>query len=195
MKKIGMLLAKGYEEGESLFVVDTLRRAGMEVFIVSVNSTETVKGCHAIEVKADISLNKEVKDFDMIILPGGMPGASNLKDNPEVIKLVQYFMDNNKYVAAICAAPMVLAKANVVKERTLTSYPGEKYKDLFQDSNYIEDEIVVVDDHLITSRGPATTLPFAYKLVEVLGGDAEKLKEGMLYNLVNQDIAAHHGSY
>ncbi len=110
----------------------------------------------------------------------------NMKDDESVIELVKYFDKvPEKFVAAICAAPMVLEKAGIVKGRTITSYPGEKYTALFKEANYVED-IVAIDDHLITSRGPATTLPFAYALV---GGNSNVLKEGMLYNMVrNSDF-------
>lgn len=96
---------------------------------------------------------------------------------------MQQFDAEKKYIGAICAAPIVLQKAGILKGRPHTSYPGKKYTDLFTESDYRE-EIVVVDGNLITSRGPATTLPFAYGIVDLLGGDSKKLKEGMLYNMV-----------
>ncbi|MNN90254.1 DJ-1/PfpI family protein [compost metagenome] len=80
---------------------------------------------------------------------------------------------------------MVLERAGIIKGRTITSYPGEKYNNLLKEANYVED-IVAIDDNLITSRGPATTLPFAYVLVDILGGDSEALKKGMLYNMVKE---------
>lgn len=180
--KIGMLLATGYEEGESLFVVDILRRAGFDAVSVSTTGEINVTGGHNITVVADMLLDDSVKDFDMIILPGGMPGATNLRDNPKVIELVQYFDEHKKYIGAICAAPIVLHKAGILNGRKMTSYPGEKYTTLFTEANYKED-IVVVDDNLITSRGPATTLPFAYGIIDLLGGNSEPLKQGMLYYL------------
>lgn len=189
MKKAAVLLAEGFEEGESLFVIDIFRRAKIACDGVSLKD-ELVRGSHDIYVKADRILDAETKnDYDMVILPGGLPGATNLRDNDLVIDWVQSFAaDPEKYVAAICAAPMVLARAGVSKGRRLTSYPADKYRTLFQDAEYVDDpdEIVVVDGHLITSRGPGTTLPFAYRLVEIMGGDAESLKEAMLYNLAKK---------
>lgn len=184
MKKVALLVANGFEEGEALFVVDILRRAGLEATIVSTMDSLQVTGSHQITVVADRLLDKEIESYDMIVLPGGLPGATNLRDNKQVIELVQFFNQQQKYIAAICAAPIVLQEAGVVSGKTITSYPGEKYESLFKDSIYKED-IVVVDGHLITSRGPATTLPFAYTLVDVMGGNSEILKEGMLYNMVN----------
>ncbi len=184
MKKVAVLLATGYEEGESLFLIDILRRGNIECHSVSVDGNPTVTGGHAITVAADKVLDDSIMTYDMIVLPGGMPGAENLKNNPKVIETVRAFDKNpNKYVAAICAAPMVLKEAGITTGRTLTSYPADKYRSMFADADYRE-EIVVIDQRLITSRGPATTLPFAYALVDALGGDSEPLKKGMLYNML-----------
>lgn len=184
MKTVAILLADGFEEGEALFVVDILRRAGMQVDIVSTMDRLQVTGSHNITAIADCLLDKQIETYDMIVLPGGLPGATNLRDNKQVIALVQSFNQQQKYIAAICAAPIVLQEAGVVKGKQITSYPGEKYESIFKDSIYKED-IVVVDGHIITSRGPATTLPFAYTLVDILGGNSEVLKQGMLYDIVS----------
>ena len=182
--KIAVLLATGYEEGESLFVVDILRRAGFQAESVSTTGDRLVAGAQGIVSQADRLLDDDIKDYDMIVLPGGQPGANNLNANEKVLDLLRHFDKQHKFIAAICAAPMVLHTAGIDKGRRLTSYPADKYRDLFKESDYVEDEIVVVDDNLITSRGPATTLPFAYKLVDVLGGDGDALREKMLYNML-----------
>lgn len=144
---------------------------------------KTVTGCNGITVLADRMMDETDFDvFDMLVLPGGMPGAKNLKEDNRVIQLVRKFMKEGKYVAAICAAPMVLQEAGVTEGRRLTSYPADKYRNLFTDAQYVDDELVVQDGNLITSRGPATVFPFAYHLAEVLGGNAETVKERMLYN-------------
>ena len=182
MKKVAVLLATGFEEGEALFVVDILRRANIRCDILSADGKPQVTGSHAITVIADRILDGSIDDYDMIVLPGGMPGAANLKDNANVLEAVQRFSRNpDKFVAAICAAPMVLAEAGVTLGKRLTSYPGAKYRNLFQDSEYVEDP-VVVDGNLITSRGPATVLPFAFALVDILGGNSAPIREDMLYN-------------
>lgn len=178
--KIGILLATGFEEGESLFLLDILRRANFDARIISMNEELLVKGSHDIQVICDELFSEEVYQYDMVILPGGLPGATNLRDDQRVINLLQYFNSQNKYIGAICAAPMVLQTAGILKGRTLTSYPGSKYENLFTESTY-KQETVVIDDHLITSRGPATTLAFAYAIVDILGGDSASLKKGMLY--------------
>ena len=185
MSKIAVFLAEGFEEGEALFVIDVLRRAGFQCDSVSIDE-EMVKGSHDIVVKADKIISDEIKEYDMIVFPGGLPGATNLRADERVIELVKYFdKAPEKFIAAICAGPIILAKAGIIKGRTITSYPGEQYTKLFKEANYVED-IVVIDDHLITSRGPATTLPFAYALIDVLGGDSSKLKQGMLYNMLRE---------
>jgi len=191
-KKVAVLLANGFEEGEALFVVDIIRRAGFICDAVSVEE-EIVQGSHGIKTIADLLLKKaDLDSYDMIVLPGGLPGADTLRDNETVISWVKDFAARpDKYVAAICAAPQVLAKAGVTTGRRLTSYPGEKYQKLFTDAQYVDDnslteECVVVDGNLITSRGPGTTLPFAYRLVEILGGDADKLRQAMQYNALKQ---------
>ncbi|MBU3160298.1 DJ-1/PfpI family protein [Clostridium frigoris] len=185
MKKVAVFLAEGFEEGEALFVVDVLRRAEFQCNTVSINE-EMVKGSHGIVVLADKIISDEIKEYDMIVLPGGLPGATNLRDDERVIELVKYFdKAPEKFVAAICAAPMILEKAGIIKGRKITSYPGDENTTLFKDANYVED-IVAVDDHLITSRGPASVLPFAYTLVDALGGNSTLLKQGMLYNMVRE---------
>lgn len=182
--KIAVLLATGYEEGESLFVVDILRRAGFQAESVSTTGERLVAGAQGIVSQADRLFDDDIKDYDMIVLPGGQPGANNLNANEKVLELLRHFDEQHKFIAAICAASMVLHTAGIDKGRRLTSYPADKYRDLFKESTYVDDEIVVVDDNLITSRGPATTLPFAYKLVDVLGGDGDALREKMLYNML-----------
>ena len=193
-KRVAVLLANGFEEGEALFVVDVLRRAGFVCDLVSVEG-EVVQGSHGIRTIADRLLETVDRDsYDMVVLPGGLPGADTLRDNETVVEWVRDFASRrDKYVAAICAAPQVLAKAGVSKGRRLTSYPGEKYQKLFADADYVDDnrlteECVVVDGNLITSRGPGTTLPFAYRLVEVLGGDSEKLRKAMQYEALKDAI-------
>lgn len=108
----------------------------------------------------------------MLIPPGEMPGGKNLSENEDVIKYIQLFME----------APMVLKKADVVKDRALTSYPADKYRMMFEESNNVENIIVVVDGILITSRGQATVFPFIYKLAELLERNVKDVKEKVLYN-------------
>ena len=187
MKKIAVFLADGYEEIEALTVVDVTRRAGMKCDIVSIEG-ELVRSAHNVYVKADKLLNEEeIKNYDMIVFPGGLPGAENLANDERVKRLVKYFNNEKKFIAAICASPaMVLSAAGIEEDRYITAYPGEDFEAMLDKANYVE-ELVVVDENLITSRGPATTLLFAYKIVDVLGENSEALKEGMLWNSLEEE--------
>ena len=187
MKKIAVILANGFEEIEALTVVDITRRAGFKCDMVSI-SEELVTSAHNVVVKADKLYADNINEYDMIVFPGGLPGADNLAKDERVLKTVKEFNNNeNKYIAAICASPaMVLSAAGIEKDRYITAYPGEDFENMLEDANYVE-ELVVVDKNLITSRGPATTLLFAYKIVDVLGGDSETLKQGMLWNEVEEE--------
>ena len=176
--KIGILLADGFEEIEALGVCDVLRRANINTYLVSTTNKNIVTSSHNIGVICDMLLSKELEDFDMLILPGGLPGATNLRDNKEVISLIKYFDLNKKKIGAICAAPIVLDKALDLTNRHITSYPGYHFKNAIY-----EEENVVICDNLITSRGPAITLEFAYKILEFIGVDSKPIKEGMLYHL------------
>ena len=187
MKKVAVFLADGFEEMEALTVVDVIRRAGEKCDIISIDG-ELVRSAHEIFVKADKLLNEEeIKEYDMIVFPGGLPGAENLANDERIKRIVKYFDDEKKFIAAICASPaMVLSAAGIEENRYITSYPGEDFEEMLDKANYVE-ELVVVDENLITSRGPATTLLFAYKLVDILGGNSEKLKEGMLWNNLEEE--------
>lgn len=180
MKKVLLFLAEDFEEIEALTVVDVLRRAGVQCDMCALKG-EYVKGSHGIEIKSDINLdNVEARIYDAIVLPGG-PGTDNLKNNVRVLQLVKDFYMSGRLTAAICAAPTVLAEAGIVNGHNITSYPG--VKDYLNNCIYKED-IIVIDHNLLTSRGPATALPFSFAILEALGleKDAEELKEGMLYN-------------
>lgn len=187
MKKVAVLLANGFEEIEALTVVDILRRAGIICDMVSI-SEDMVKGAHNIEVKSDKLFNEDIKDYNMIVLPGGLPGAENLAKDDKVLEVLKIFNNTkSKYIAAICASPaLVLPAAGIEENRYITSYPDEEYEKILENANYV-DELVVVDENLITSRGPATTMLFAYKLVDILEGDSSKLKEGMLWNKLEEE--------
>lgn len=181
MKRIAVLLADGFEEIEAFTVVDVLRRAGFECDMVSIGLNLEVRSTHNIEVKADL-LMTDLSIYDMIVLPGGSLGAENLANNDDVLDYISEFLRKGKFVAAICASPaVVLSRVSAVNDKRITSYPG--MQGYLRNSKYVND-IVVQDDNLITSRGPATALEFAYKLVEVLGKSSKELREGMLYNMI-----------
>ncbi|PRR82812.1 DJ-1 family glyoxalase III [Clostridium vincentii] len=180
MKRVAVLLAEGFEEIEALTVVDIMRRAKVNCDMVSLEKLSVI-GAHNIEVKCDKVISDNIKEYDLIVMPGGMPGSVNLKNSEKVINAVKYFNENNKLMGVICAAPIVLAAADVISGRNVTSYP--EIKEELKGCNYKEDE-VVVDGNIITSRGPATAMSFSYKLLEVLGYDNYKeISKAMLYKL------------
>ena len=139
---------------------------------------EQVTGSHDIQVKADRVFDGDLSDYDLVVLPGGMPGSANLRDNQALISEIQAFNQEGKKISAICAAPIALHQAGVLKDKCFTCYDG--VQENITDGTY-QKQTVVVDGNLTTSRGPSTALAFAYELVEQLGGDAESLRVGMLY--------------
>ena len=187
-KRVMVILAEGFEEGETTTILDVLRRAGFEADGVSLTG-ELVTGAHGMRLAADriLSGNAEAfKDYDMIVLPGGWGAADNMAASEELRELLRWYnAEPDRYVAAMCAAPGVLARAGITAGKTVTSYPGPKLEPLFADAHYVTDT-VAFDDHLITSRGPATALPFAFALVDQLGGDSAYIKERFLYRALKE---------
>ena len=176
MAKVAVILADGFEEIEALTVVDVLRRANITCHMVGFEAQVT--GSHAIQVQADRVFDGDLSDYDMIVLPGGMPGSANLRDHELLIAELQKCEQIGKKLAAICAAPIVLNRAGLLKDKEFTCYDGVQEQIA---AGHYSKETVVVDGQLTTSRGPATALAFAYNLVEQLGGDANGLREAMLY--------------
>lgn len=168
MSKILLPISNGFEEIEALTIADVCRRAEIEVIIASIEDIE-VLGAHKISINAD-TLLKDINpdDFDMIVLPGGLPNAFNLADDELLKKFLKKFKNDNKYIGAICAAPYALHKADVLNKE-YTCYPSFEQK--IDSSNYIEDKIIVKDEKVITSKGPATAMPFALELVKMLKGE------------------------
>lgn len=180
MKKVCVLLAEGFEEIEALTVSDIMRRADVPCDLISMED-EMVKSSHGLEIKAD-KIFDENMEYDLVVIPGGIPGATNLRDDERVIKFVKKQNKEGKLLAAICAGPIVLGKAGLTEGINMTSYPG--YEDELIDCEYLE-EAVVVDKNIITSRGPATAMAFSYKLLEMLGYEhkVEAISSGMLYKM------------
>lgn len=180
MKKVCVLLAEGFEEIEALTVSDIMRRANVICDLVSIDE-KIVKSNHGLAVQSDKIFTEDML-YDLVVIPGGMPGATNLRDDDRIIKFVQKQNKENKLIAAICAGPIVFGKAGIIDGKNITSYPG--FDDHLQGCRYLTDA-VVVDGNIITSRGPATAMAFAYKLLEVLGyGDeAKRISEAMLYSV------------
>lgn len=183
MKRVLVLVAPGFEEIETVTVIDILRRADIEVISAGTVSG-VITGSRKIKIIPDDFFKNVENDenFDMIVLPGGLQGATNLKNDSRVKKIVQRMHKQGKYISAICAAPTVLAAFGLTTGKNITSHPS--VKDALRGELYREDR-VVMDGCLITSRSPGTAMEFAMKLVEVLAGK-DKVKEinkGVMANL------------
>lgn len=165
MAKILIPLASGFEELEAITNIDVLRRAGLEVLTAGIGSKE-IEGDHGIKVKTDTTIEEvKVEDLKAVVLPGGMPGASNLRDSNQLLNIIKKLNEENKLCAAICAAPIVLEAAGILDGKKATSYPGFD-KDM-SSCNYQNDR-VVIDGNLITGRGPGVAMEFAMTIVEYL---------------------------
>lgn len=179
MKKVVIAIANGFEEIEAVTVIDVLRRAEIEVTIAAVES-KLLEGAHGIKIEADCMIDEiKAKNYDMLVLPGGLPNAFTLAQNKQVQKLLKKMKKKEKYVTAICAAPFALHQADVLN-KNYTCYPSFEKK--IKEDGYFEDISVVVDDKVITSRGPATAMEFALELVKTLKGKETytQIKNGLL---------------
>ncbi|MBO4365722.1 MAG: DJ-1/PfpI family protein [Eggerthellaceae bacterium] len=183
---ICVFLAEGFEEIEALTVVDVLRRAQLPVQTVAVMGSADnagnamVTGAHGITVLADTFIDTIDPDaVDMLVLPGGMPGTTNLEACVPPCQMLTTFAEESRPLSAICAAPMVLGHLGLLKGRYATIYPG--MEDELVGANPMQDA-VVVDGNITTSRGPATALPFALALVERYRGTdaATGIAQGMV---------------
>ncbi len=168
LKKALVFLASGFEEIEALTIVDILRRCHIETVLVGLK-TGLVEGAHGIKVMPDKFIDEvEMDEFGAIICPGGSPGFKNLRENARVIKIVQMAHAQNKIVAAICAAPTVLSDAGVIRGKMCTIYPGMENELMKGGGKLREGDLVVVDENVVTSMGPATAIVFTLKLAEML---------------------------
>ncbi|SEG06401.1 4-methyl-5(b-hydroxyethyl)-thiazole monophosphate biosynthesis [Eubacterium ruminantium] len=170
MSKVYILMADGLEEIEGLTVVDLLRRARIDIKMVSITDTLKVVTSHKIEIRADILLkdiiDEKEEDFaDMIVLPGGMTGTNNLKASADVDAFIRKYNAAGKYLAAVCAAPTVYGEKGLLEGRKATCYPG--LEDGLLGAVKMKDN-VVVDGQFITSRGFGTSIDFGLKMIELL---------------------------
>lgn len=174
-----IVLAPGFEETEAVTICDLLRRAGVTVTVLGLASRD-VAGSHGITIRADGLLNDFSGPFDAIVLPGGMPGAKNLSDDPRLLAMVRETHKRGALCAAICAAPIVFGKAGILEGHRATCYPG--FENELGGARFVE-ESVVRDRNVITSRGVGTVIPFALELISLLASPeaAELVGRAILY--------------
>lgn len=189
MAKVYVFLADGFEDVEALIPVDVLRRGGVDVVTVSVmDDSQVVESAHGVQMVADAQFaDSDFSDADLLLLPGGMPGASNLYAHAGLRQAVLNQHAAGKMLAAICAAPaVVLGQLGVLKGRKATCYPG--FEQLLQDATYTG-ELCTVDGNVVTGEGPAAAFPFAYQLLSMLVDEqtSQQIAVGMRYaHLMNK---------
>ncbi len=173
MKKVLVLLAEGFEELEAVTVIDLLRRAGFEVIACGLGDDGApVRASRGVVLVPDTVLaavEEKGKEFDLVVLPGGQPGSDNLRADGRVLDLLRKQHGEGRMVAAICAAPMVLAAAGILDGERATSYPG-CLESMNLAATELSSDPVVVSGRIVTSRGPGTAMDFALALIELLGG-------------------------
>jgi 4-methyl-5(b-hydroxyethyl)-thiazole monophosphate biosynthesis len=161
MVKALVLMAQGFEEMELSSIVDILRRGNISVTIAGLSSG-LITGSRGIKIQPDVLLDSIDELFDIIILPGGSPGYINLGNDKRVLDLVNRYYSEGKIVAAICAAPSVLAKAGILEKKKATIFNG--MEDLLKNAKYVN-QTVVEDQNIITSQGPGTSIEFALTIL------------------------------
>ena len=180
MKTIIVFLADGFEEIEALTPVDILRRAGLSVKTVSVMDEQVVAGAHGVPVMADVMFDEvNAEDAEMILLPGGLPGATNLDAHQGLSQMILDFAKEEKPLAAICAAPLVFGNRGLLEGKKATCYPG--FETYLKGAQYTA-ALVEKDGNFITGKGPGAAMEFAFAIVEKYCGidKVNELKQGMM---------------
>ena len=178
MAKVALITAPGCEEGETLTIVDILRRAEIECSMVGLGSRE-IAGTHHITMRCDAVFDGTLDGYDMVVLPGGYGGTDAMRDNDDLLAALRQANDRGAWICAICAAPEVLGKAGLLEGRRFTCYPG--VRDDIENPGTWVDAPVVQDGNLVCGQGPAFAYAFAYALVDALGGDSKTVKNRMVY--------------
>jgi 4-methyl-5(b-hydroxyethyl)-thiazole monophosphate biosynthesis len=180
MNKVFIFLAEGFEETEAVATIDVMLRGGLDVTIVSITGKSLVTGAHGIAVNADALFeNTDFSKGDMLVLPGGMPGASNLNAHQGLKNLLLQYTKDDKKIAAICAAPLVLGGLDLLQGKKATVYPG--YESTLKGAEYVNAG-VVKDGNIITGKGPGFAFDFGLSIVEELQGmkRADEVARGLL---------------
>ena len=189
-KKVALFIENGSEELEFIAPLDIMRRANLEVDVISANNEDFITSSHNVKIIADKKINEvnNILDYDAIVIPGGMPGSTLLRDNKKIIEFYQKMYNSGKLVAAICAAPIVLSAAGITDDKEVTSYPG--FDKEINYKNYNSDKAVVIDKNVITAQGPAVAILFGYEIVNYLLQDntAEDVKQAMLVPVLKNNL-------
>ena len=171
MHNVLVPLAQGCEELEAVTIIDLLRRAEINVVTAGLDSNPVTASRNTVLIP-DTDLDTALKDdYDMVVLPGGLPGSDHLDNDARVKELLTKMADSEKFTAAICAAPKVLSSAGLLKDKKATCYPTVLESNNETD---ITGEAVVIDGKVITSRGPGTAMDFALSLIKVLAGKEKR---------------------
>ena len=189
-KKVALFIENGSEELEFIAPLDIMRRANLEGDLISANNEDFITSSHNVKIIADKKINEvnNILDYDAIVIPGGMPGSTLLRDNKKIIEFYQTMYNSGKLVAAICAAPIVLSAAGITNDKEVTSYPG--FDKEINYKNYNSDKAVVIDKNVITAQGPAVAILFGYEIVNYLLQDntAEDVKQAMLVPVLKNNL-------
>lgn len=184
MNKIAVFFAEGYEEIEALTVVDICRRCGLDVDMISVTEQGAVKGSHGISVQTDKMFScADFEEYDMLVLPGGMPGTKNLEAHEGLMAQLDSFYTKGKYIAAICAAPSIFGHRGILKGRRACCYPG--FESHLEGAE-VTSGPVEISGHVITSRGMGTAVDFALAAACVFCGNekTQAMAESIVYGRV-----------
>ena len=189
-KKVALFIENGSEELELIAPLDVMRRANLEVDVISANNEDFITSAHNVKIIADKKIEEinNTLDYDAIVIPGGMPGSTLLRDNKKIIEFYQTMYNSGKLVAAICAAPIVLSAAGITDDKEVTSYPG--FDKEINCKSYNSEKAVVVDKNVITAQGPAVAILFGYEIVNYLLQDntAEDVKQAMLVPVLKNNL-------
>ena len=182
MAKIYQFMAEGFEDVEALAPVDILRRGGQEIVMVSITGSEYVTSAHGVTLKTDALFDDvDLADADLLMLPGGLPGSTNLNAHEGLREALVKHYESGKLIAAICAAPMVFGSLGLLEGKRATCYPG--CESTMTGAEYTK-QLVTIDGNIITGEGPAAAFPYAYAILEIFAGKAvaDQLREGMMFN-------------
>ena len=180
MKKVFIFLAEGFEETEAVATLDVMLRGELDVTSVSITGNLLVTGAHGIAVNADTLFEQtDLSSGDMLVLPGGMPGAANLNAHTGLKNALEQYVASGKKIAAICAAPLVFGGLGLLQGKNATAYPG--YESTLKGATFVKSP-VVKDGNIITGRGPGFAFQFGLAIVEELQGKvkAGEVAEGLL---------------